>query len=334
MSSGFNVIETSAPQTLPALSTEGWIPSSPNRFSDLLPPYLRHEAWVNMCNVIEHGLTEDVYKYVWGLSHVRDALLPMTEERLAQHTMIDFSERTRFDDETSRQRLNFLGFKSSNPKILDNNALTMLHATLGQFWMQKGTANVADYIAFVLDSTLQVTPLWSQTGTTTLHNSVVNTSVNGVQIPTTRIYQHTSYGSFRPYSSALTPNVVSDLPGYLAASSTPYNFVGPVQYTTPPSQWWFPTAHVRVNFTPSSDSIALQQASFAEILTLFEDLSNYNLVLEDARIDFYVPMYSNENTDGAPGVYPAPIDPLPTSPNIQFAAFIRTVQIIPGDQVI
>ena len=135
--------------------------------SKLLPPYLEDsQAWTDLADAIDAVFGPKIDTPTQQLSRLRDTwiLTAETEAKVANDSSIIAS--TDFES-TERNILirqaNMLGFNFADSDLLTDSDYQRIVRSIAKYWYGKGTPDLANFLGFVLDSVMTISPLWSTT---------------------------------------------------------------------------------------------------------------------------------------------------------------------------
>lgn len=141
----------------------------------LLPPYMGHEAWQDLGDVIDEVFGEDVDTMIEALRYLRETFIfddrvvdnpdftvHPVQEKILNRDMIDLALFDTYDEITERLRLNQLGLRVLDPTILDTASVNRLVQHIGAFWYIKGLETFLDFISYMLNTAVEYSNLWTQ----------------------------------------------------------------------------------------------------------------------------------------------------------------------------
>ena len=137
----------------------------PNRRQVLLPPYMEDvEAWQQLIEVVDETFTHIDSAAIW-LGWLRDTwILSDAQQSALEHSDIltDGENFELVERDILIRQANMLGFRAINPAVLSDNDYRRLVRYLPQYWYSQGTNKLEDFIGFLLDVDISITPLWSK----------------------------------------------------------------------------------------------------------------------------------------------------------------------------
>lgn len=141
----------------------------------LLPPYMGHEAWQDLGDVIDEVFGADVDTMIEALRYLRETFIfddrvvdspnfvvHPVQEKILNRDMIDLALFDTYDSVTERLRLNQLGLRLLDPTILDNAAVNRLVQHIGAFWYIKGLESFLDFISYMMNTEVDFHNLWTR----------------------------------------------------------------------------------------------------------------------------------------------------------------------------
>lgn len=149
------------------------VPIVPRR--SLLPPYMNHEAWLDLADVIDEVFGEMVDNNIEALRYLRelfiyderenereDFVIHPVQEKINARAMVGPVSLDVYDTITDRIRLNQLGLRILDPTVMDNAALHRIVRHIGSFWYIKGVETFLDFISYMLNTTVEYFNLWTK----------------------------------------------------------------------------------------------------------------------------------------------------------------------------
>ena len=130
---------------------------------ELLPNYMKTERWTDLFDVVDevfgddHGLQSKLLKYV------RHQFIPndTTDEKSANGELIDFLEWDMPDRTTAALQTELDGLRLNDSTYIGNHGFVNLHRNIGTFWYSKGLYDFIDFIAYTLNTPLEMVNLWT-----------------------------------------------------------------------------------------------------------------------------------------------------------------------------
>lgn len=141
--------------------------------SVLLPSYLSHQVWTDLCDAMDEVFGDNVDPIHKALSHLRDIYpgdLEYVEDgnnssvavAVQNRELFDTGLFDSFDMETEKRRLNMMGLPLTDSSGLTDSMVTRLHQNIGEYWFNKGGKDVVDFLSFVLNIEANMVNLWTK----------------------------------------------------------------------------------------------------------------------------------------------------------------------------
>jgi hypothetical protein len=136
----------------------------------LLPPYLAsNPVWQQLVEAIDEVLVPEIDDPTKLLARIRDNwILNDSQIDLVDAREILASEDAFYqqDRETLIRQANMLGFLFKEADLMSDEDYQRVVRNLSSYWYVKGTPKFIDFLAFILNTTLDVIKLWSTPGST------------------------------------------------------------------------------------------------------------------------------------------------------------------------
>lgn len=177
--------------------------SSPERFRLLAPQLSKSQVWTDYAQKIDQVFAD------LGIDDARTKLQLLRSPINAQDILVTTNGQTlttlesvqRQERATLVKTADMLGFRFYNSELLNAEAYLRLCLYLGQYYdLDKGTERFDDFMGFVVNSTFQVTPTWTQDYVTFYKEGdpAIGTPVykGGTWYPTTHVFLTFGFGAF------------------------------------------------------------------------------------------------------------------------------------------
>lgn len=265
---------------------------------NLLPSYLSSQAWVDLCDAIDHVFGTEIDKPIDNLGRLREAWLfnSETDSRSISGQLISPDTMDEFERTVLVRQLNTLGFSIRNPDGLTTAQLTRLVRQISVYWYSKGTQDLASFLSYTLDTDIHMTRMWTQDyvtfypegdphigtpiyDTTTVATPVANFAVDfggtATSPPITDFVVNPEVGPV-PLNVQFTDESYGEIPPDIILGPAPLQVDFTDLSTVKTGGSWYPTTHTTVEVDLGSLPQSMDLKIFSE---LFADLANYPLVL-------------------------------------------------------
>lgn len=136
-----------------------------DRRQALIPPYMEDVvAWTQLMEAVDEVFSKVDDASIW-IGWLRDLWLlsDPTLDLLEQgDVLIDSSGFMNIERDILIRQANMLGFRASDPSVFSNADYQRIVRFLPQYWYEQGTQKLGDFIGFILDAEISITPMWSQ----------------------------------------------------------------------------------------------------------------------------------------------------------------------------
>lgn len=131
---------------------------------DLLPSYLSGPAWVALCDAIDQVFANAVDTPTDTLGKLREAwhFNATTDAKVNAGQLVPSSDLDVFERDVLVRQLNMLGYAIRNPKGLTDAQLTRLVQGIPFYWYSKGKKDLANFLGYTLDSTVDMHQMWTE----------------------------------------------------------------------------------------------------------------------------------------------------------------------------
>lgn len=137
---------------------------------NLLPPYLtENPAWRELIESLDEVFEAEIDIPISLLSRLRNnwILTEAAGDKIdAKEILESSSDFFSFERELLIRQAGMIGFQFKEADLLSTSDYQRIVRNLGQYWYGKGTPQFIDFLAFCLNSTLEVSKLWSTQGLT------------------------------------------------------------------------------------------------------------------------------------------------------------------------
>lgn len=131
----------------------------------LLPPYLDDiAAWLDMADSTDEVWKDRIDDPKKFLARLRDTWIipPTTQAKIDSNTMLDLADFSLPEREILIKQANMIGFDFRESDLLSDSDYQRITRNLSLYWYGKGTGRFKDFMGFVLNTILTVTPLWAE----------------------------------------------------------------------------------------------------------------------------------------------------------------------------
>lgn len=132
--------------------------------SILLPPYLATNPYfVDFTDAID-VIFDQIEAEIDALKNIRNMWVTTKELELKSQSnlMIGFADWGGPDRATVISQVNMLGMKLSSSGLIAEQGFRAIAKFLGQFWFEKGTKSVIDFLNFCMGANFTITQCWTE----------------------------------------------------------------------------------------------------------------------------------------------------------------------------
>lgn len=132
---------------------------------NILPQYIDQEAWVTLCDAIDAVFKDTVDLPIEALGKLRQpwTLADTAQDKIISLLLLDpATDLDVFERDILVKQINLLGYAIRNPDALSTDQLARFFRYIAKFWYSKGTYQIADFLAYVLATSVILTNLWTR----------------------------------------------------------------------------------------------------------------------------------------------------------------------------
>ncbi len=131
---------------------------------NLLPAYLSQQAWVDLCDAIDHVFADRVDTPIENLGKLRQQWLfnDTVLEKIDNAQLIDYSDLDQFETNVLVKQVNLLGYNIRDPRGIPPEVLSRMVQQLALFWYSKGKSSLVDFLGYVFGTEVIMTRMWTQ----------------------------------------------------------------------------------------------------------------------------------------------------------------------------
>lgn len=130
---------------------------------DILPTYLSNEVWRDLCDAIDAVFGPAIDTPTNNLGKLRRPWLlkDSAQEKIENGELLTPADLDVFETEYLVKQVNMSGLIMANQDKFGNDVKARFFRHLPRFWYSKGTISVADFLGYVLNTTITMTRLWT-----------------------------------------------------------------------------------------------------------------------------------------------------------------------------